>query len=298
MPINLSNIDQRLIDAVRNGNLVPFVGSGVSRHAQTADDRAFPTWRALLEELEDLAESKAYISHDERIQIKDLIDGGKFLMAAQALRSLVPQDVLNGVISARFQPDDAKPGRIHTSLFRLKPSLIITTNYDFLLEDAYAAEYKKSAPPLTYKDAAMIQSLLQSHRQWHDRPTIFKIHGAAMYPADIILSELDYRNLLYREPGYKMVLSAIFITKVVLMLGFSFDDPEIRLVLETLRDALKYRSSPDYIVLPKGERNSIERRRWRDDFGIETIEYDPSPDHHELVDLIDHLALFVPPLTP
>jgi hypothetical protein len=294
VPIDLTKIDQRLLEAVRTGALVPFVGSGVSRHAVTGDSKAFPTWKDLLKELQDLAEQKEFISHDERGQIDELIGQGKFLMAAQALRSAMPLDLLERVFDERFSPKDARPGPLHRALFRLQAPLIITTNYDFLLEDAYAEEYRKSAKPLTYKDAAAVQALLQRHQQWHDRPSIFKIHGSAHAPGEAILSELDYRQLLYREPGYRMVLSAVFVMKVVLMIGFSFDDPEIRLVLESIRESLKYSSGPDYIVLPKNARNGIERKRWRQDFGIETIEYDPSPGHPELIELVDYLSKHLP----
>jgi len=297
VPIDLTRIDQRLIEAVRTGALVPFIGSGVSRHATTADPKAFPTWRDLLKELQELAEEKEFISHDERIQIDELVTQGKFLMAAQALRSAIPPDLLDRLFHDRFQPSDARPGQLHRSLFHLKVPLIITTNYDFLLEDAYAEEYRRSAQNLTYKEAAVVQSLLQRHQQFQDRPSIFKIHGSAHTPGEAILSELDYRQLLYREPGYRMILSAVFVMKVVLMLGFSFEDTEIRLVLESIRDSLKYRSAPDYIVLPKNARNSVERKRWRQDFGIETIEYEPSPGHPELVQLVDFLASHLP-LTP
>ena len=294
MPINLSKLDQRLLSAAAHGNLVPFVGSGVSRHATTSDPKAFPTWIGLLTELEQIAESKGYIRPEERTQIQDLVNSGKFLMAAQALRSVLPNDLLDQVLRDRFNPPDALPGALHRAILQLRPALIITTNYDLLLEDAFAQEYRKVPQSLTYKEAPAVQAILQSHRQWVDRPTIFKIHGSALNPAEAILAELDYRNLLYREPGYRMVLSAVFVTKVVLMIGFSFQDPEIRFVLEGLRDSLKYRSSPDYIVLPADANNSVERVRWRQDFGIDTIEYEPSPDHHELVELVEHLVHQVP----
>src|SRR5580693_3016807 len=199
MPIDLLKIDQRLIDAARTGTLVPFVGAGVSRHAITSDPKAFPTWRDLLKELEDLGEVGEFISVDERQQIDELVGQGKFLMAAQALRSALPPDAIDRLFRERFQPEDARPGELHRWLVRLKAPLIITTNYDFLLEDAYAEEYKKSAQHLTYKEAAVIQRLLQSHKQWYDRPNIFKIHGSAHSPGEAILSELDYRHLLYRE---------------------------------------------------------------------------------------------------
>jgi hypothetical protein len=169
---------------------------------------------------------------------------------------------------------------------------------DLNREDAYAQEYRRAPQTVTFRDAPLVQRFLQSHRQWLDRPVIFKIHGSAAAPSDAVLSEIDYRNLLYREPGYRTVMSALFVTKVVLMLGFSFADPELTALTESLRDSLKYRSSPDYIVLPNGEKGSVERRRLREDFGLDVIEYEPTEGHPELQQLVEHLAGFVPAEPP
>jgi len=72
-------------------------------------------------------------------------------------------------------------------------------------------------------------------------------------------------------------------------------DPELRLLMESVRDSLKYESSPDYILIPKGRKNSVEVRRWRADFGLEALEYDASPDHWEVLEVVEHLATFVNP---
>jgi hypothetical protein len=67
-------------------------------------------------------------------------------------------------------------GRNSSRAFRLRPPLILTTNYDTLLEDAYAAEYGLAATVYTYRDAAVVQRSLQTNRLTN-RPVIFKIHG-------------------------------------------------------------------------------------------------------------------------
>jgi hypothetical protein len=150
---------------------------------------------------------------------------------------------------------------------------------------------------MTFKNAPDVMHFLKSHQRWVDHPLIFKIHGSVDSPSEVVFSETDYRKLRYKEHGYRTVLSAIFVTRVVLMLGFSFSDPEISALTETLRESVDHRSSlPDYIVLPKNEKGPVERRRLRDDFGVETIEYEPesSSSHPELLQLVEHLVSFVP----
>lgn len=164
----------------------------------------------------------------------------------------------------------------------------MTTNYDTLLEDAYAMEYQQAATVYTYRDAPVIQRHLQMSRNIH-RPVIFKLHGSIDEPAEIILSERDYRKLLYQNPGYRSVLSAIFITHVVVTLGFSFKDRELVLLLESLRDSLKHRSSPDFVFMPSDQVGNVEAKRLREDFGIQVIKYEPGQGHPELVEFITAL---------
>ena len=293
MPIDLTKIPDPLKEAVESNNLVPFIGAGISRHAITKGLKPFPTWRDFIKELKELARDEDLSPEDER-QIDELVDQGKFLMAAQQLKEEIEQGKLLRFIERRFTSTGAEPGPIHSALFKLRPHLIMTTNYDQLLEHAYARVFGNQVSPVTPKNSHRVQQVLKGYRQWIDRPIIFKIHGTATEPDEIIFAEKDYRKLLYGEPGYRAILSAVFVTKVVLMLGFSFSDPEISTVLQTLREGFRERSSPDYIVLRKGMKGRIERKRLSKDFGLEVIEYEPTEGEPELLELIEYLATFAP----
>jgi hypothetical protein len=285
MPFDQNDVPPRLIEAVHKQNLVLLVGAGIS--AQAAE--AFPNWNQLLLDLKHRALASGYISQVDSQEVDTLIGRGQPLMAAEALRYSLPPDEYESVLEEKFNPPGVRPAEIHKALFRLRPQLILTTNYDRLLEDAYAEEYRRTPQVVTYKDAANVQRYLQSGRFADDRPVIFKLHGTIDGPEDIVLSERDYRQLIYRQPGYRLVLSAIFLTQTVLMIGFSFADPELRLLLEALRESLKSRSHPDYAFLPRESAGPLEMRRLRDDFGVQVIPYDPTPGHPEVLEFIMYL---------
>ena len=162
-----------------------------------------------------------------------------------------------------------------------------------MLEDAYASKFGLHAEAWTPSSAPDVANYLHTAQPSAAAP-IFKLHGTIANPPTIVLTEGDYRNLIYRQPGYRMVVESILITKVVLMLGFSGDDPELRLFLEGMREALQHRGGPDYIFLAKNRLNSTEVGRWREDFGIEAIEYEPTSGHPEVLALVEHLASFAP----
>jgi SIR2-like domain len=222
MPVKLSKLQDRLLDAAKHRNLIPIVGSGLSRQAGDA----FPGWIELLEKMK-------------------VIDRQELLMAAEALRQRMPPDEYQAFLAQQFHPSNVKPAKVHKALFRLPPPLLLTTNYDHLLEDAYAEVYMRNAEVYRYLRADTIQQFLQSGQYTYGRegPIIFKMHGSIEESSNIILSARDYRHILYWQQGYRLVLSAIFLTKVVLMLGFSFADPELRVLPEFLRDSLRDRIS-------------------------------------------------------
>jgi len=291
MSIDLSTMP-RLVEAARTGNLVPFIGAGISRQAKTSDPHAFPAWPELINEMAARALYLRRITPDEKDELKELVRRGKHLMAAQHLKEKLQGEYYQ-VIRDRFEPIDAEPGAIHKALFRLKAPLIVTTNYDCLLEDAYAKEFSGRAKTVTFKRAPEVIAFLQ-RREQYQHPLIFKIHGTVENAEEVVLAEQDYRTLIYREPGYRTVLSAIFVTKVVLMLGFSFTDPELTVLTESIRESLKHRMTPDFIVLPEGSRGSVEKHRLHEDFGLHVIEYSEKDEHAELLELIEQLAKAVP----
>jgi hypothetical protein len=285
MPLDTSKIPEELVEAARQHTLVPLVGAGVSR--QTG--HPFPTWRELLDSLIHRAlinKPLPSISKAEGKEMRRLLDRGQFLMVAEDLRSKLGVHDYEAFLTKTFDPENVKPAEIHKALFRLNPPLILTTNYDRLLENAHAEVRRNTADIYTYLQAANVQRALGKGSP-KDRSIIFKVHGSIDDPSKIIFTELDYRTLTYEQLGYRAMISAIFITKSVLMLGFSFSDRELLLLLEALSHSFNYRSSPDYILLSAKEVGAVEIRRLKADYGVEVITYTK---YSELPELINFLA--------
>jgi hypothetical protein len=55
-----------------------------------------------------------------------------------------------------------------------------------------------------------------------------------------------------------------------------------------------HRIRPRYMFLPVDGAGSVEMRCLREDFGIQVIPYNPSPDHKEVVEFVEYLASHVP----
>lgn len=170
-------------------------------------------------------------------------------MVAEFLRSVVPQGEFETYIRKRFDASNVEVGAIHRALFKLGSTMIMTTNYDLLLEKAYAQRFAE--PPqrfgLPYIDH--LAHVLKFHTSEIEKPIVFHLHGSSDDPSNIVFTEMDYRRA-YRDPRYRLILTTTFLTKVVLILGFSFTDPDLTELIGSLRFLLRG-GSPDYPSSPQ-----------------------------------------------
>jgi hypothetical protein len=294
MPFNPNSVPkpllEELIEAVQRRSLVPFVGAGVSRQS----GHNIPTRHDLINKMIDLASKGKYINQIEEKKMRRYLGNQQVLIVAEALRHRLPIDVYRNFLVEMFTPKETKGSKknshaIYKALFGLRPPLILTTNYDSLLEDAYAEQYHQAAPVYTHRRADAVQRASMESRE-NQRPVIFKIHGSISEPSEMILTELDYRKSTYDQLSYSALLSTLFLTNNVLMIGFSPTDRELTMLLDTLRQNLRDDASPDYIFLPSDLAESKEALKFKETYNIEVISYDPSKGDAAMLEFLDYLA--------
>jgi hypothetical protein len=102
---------------------------------------------------------------------------------------------------------------------------------------------------------------------------ILKAHGdAAKIGNEIILTDADYRNVLFRHRAYKSLLSAMFTMFTIVFIGASMTDPETMLLLNYLADSFAPTSGPNHFALMAEEDiTSVEKDRWFKDFKVQLI---------------------------
>lgn len=284
MPFDKKSVPKRLIDAVRTKDAVFLIGAGISKQS----DPNLPNWNQLLTQLIKLGARRSYIGKADKKELLALLKRERYLMAAEEVRNRFPPDEYESALEELFNPIGVKPSKVHEWVFKLGPSLVMTTNYDRFLEDAYAEKFRRAPNVKTYAETPTALRHLQ-RRGGGDVPMIFKLHGTIDDPKSVILTEQDYRRLIYREPGYRHFLSALFLTRVILMLGFSLDDPELMLLMEDLRESLKHRTNPDYAFMSSGKLGKVEAGRWREDYGVQIIPYEPTAGHPEVLQFLKYL---------
>ena len=261
MALEKEHIPTELFEAYKQGKCGVFVGAGLSRGA------GLPDWAGLLRSLIDKAEADYSIPKGKADDCRQLADDpGKFLMLAQEMKEILGVE-FKSVIEDVFGQDDLQPTQAHELLTSLVLNkFIITTNYDMLIEKAFAKkeQYRQG---YKYYEAHALQRDLYKRAFF-----ILKAHGdAKTAPEHIILTDKDYRRVLYKEPGYQSALQSIFTMYSVIFLGSSLEDPELRLLLNYINAAFPEGGIPHYALMTTDQVGDTERGRWRKDYNMRII---------------------------
>lgn len=278
MAFDSRKIPNDLVEAFVQGKGGVFIGAGLSQRA------GLPSWEGLLSELINLAERVSYKPDNDFIGSCNqlLSQPSKYLLLAQELKDFL-QDSFRKYIIEKYADNCPAPTQDHLNIINYPYQFIITTNYDTLLENAFVKVHGKQAKVHSFKDSPDI-----AYDLWNGRSFILKAHGDANKAQQgIILTEKDYRQILFQEKGYQSILQSLFTTKTILFLGSSLSDPELKLLLSFIHSSFHGGGPTHYALISENEINYIEAEGWRKNFNIQIIPYSPANNHEEVSEFID-----------
>lgn len=266
------SIPAELLENFSKNTGVFFVGAGLSIQA------GLPTWESLIKELIGVAEKQLWFNADKTKEYDALIKDGQFLFLAEELKTDLGSSY-NDYMEERFVSKNYEPTENHEYIAKTQASLIITINYDRLIEKGYNKVYGDYPEPYLYSDSRAAANLF-----WKGRFFVLKAHGDAKKDIEsIVLSQKDYRRTLYREPGYRSLLQSIFTTKSILFIGVSLTDPEFNQLLDYLHDSYHGGGPKHYLLISKDKCMPTMSRRFFNDFNIETIVYENTDGKHTAI---------------
>lgn len=199
-------IPLELAEQFGRGNGVVFVGAGLSKGA------GLPDWQGLIDGLvEELPGCPPGADHRDIAAYYELEYG----------RNRLVQRIRDRLDTLHLQPT-----RVHHALAALPVQLLVTTNFDDLLEQTYRLERKPCTTVTRAVDAGFWSS---------DRTQIVKIHGDLAIPESIVITSGDYEGIATDRPTLIRLLGATLQTRTVLFLGYSLADPDLRILLRQLK---------------------------------------------------------------
>lgn len=274
-------IPDTLREAYAHRRCSMYVGAGLSRGA------GLPSWDGLLSELIDHAEKNLPAFRSSIPEYRKLLgDPTKFLMLATELKEVLLGN-FNDYIESKFGDRTLAYTKNHEILVDLKGlRFIITTNYDSLIEDAFIAATAKRIPSYNYRQVGSVQRHLLKQEFF-----VFKAHGDAETVGEgIILTEHDYRKLMFQERAYQSLLATMFTMTTMIFIGASMSDPELKLLLQFISSAFQSDGPPHFAVMAEEDMGKVEMERWRKDFNVQFIPISKASDYADLTAFLEHLS--------
>jgi predicted nucleotide-binding protein len=167
----------------------------------------------------------------------------------------------------------------------------LTSNYDALIEGAYAVESEGVLPSVFSADG--VNHALERLR--NGKFFVFKVHGDLNIPGSIVLGNRDYSRLMYLSPAYRSFLETVFASYTVLFVGFGGNDPDLDAVVDRLSAIYERSIGQHFLLISDAEFSALERRRLLEDKRLDCITYESDSGHSQVGEFLKALSLRAAP---
>lgn len=204
---NLRSAGDTLAAQARAGNLVVFMGAGVSVAA------GVPAWKPFLQQIgNDLGMSAESLERMKDLDPRD---------QATIIQRQYPDRFGGAVIKAL---EVERPSLLHGLLASLPVKEFVTTNFDTLFERAART---------ANRDIAVIPGgTVRASDRW-----LLKLHGTL--GDDLVLTRGDYLGATSRHVALRGLVQAMLLTRHMLFVGYSLSDEDFHQLVHEVRSALK-----------------------------------------------------------
>ncbi len=220
-------MNKELKNSIKEGNVILFVGSGISATL------GLPSWSQLISHIaSELGyDDRIFKSYGDNLILAEFYEISKGHIGE--LRSWMDTKWTVELEKIRESP-------IYEKIVKLNFPIIYTTNYDHCIETTFEAWNKNYKKIVSVDDFVNIDSLTTQ---------IVKFHGDTISDDSIVLTESSYFERLAFESPLDVKLRADMLGKSILFIGYSLSDINIRLLIYKL-DQLWKRSN-NYCKRPK-----------------------------------------------
>jgi hypothetical protein len=222
MPILTEDDWDAILNAVAEGDCVPFLGAGASLGFEG---------RPGLPTAKELAVDLAKLCQYEGADPEDFLRVCQYYELKKKSRSTLRQHIIK-----KLTVPGVEPGTIHRTLASLPVTHVITTNYDCLMERAFE-EVGKSPKVAVHDIISRISPKVPSGTS--QNPIVYKMHGTMKSAATMICTEDDavqfLAGLFKKDPGLPATIQTLFEERSLLFIGYGLRDWNIRVLIRALR---------------------------------------------------------------
>jgi len=244
----IEKMPKSLLNDITTNRCIPFIGAGFSKNANSAEDLYIPDWNGLGKKVSEYLPNSEYDNPIEALSQYE----------AQYSRANLIELIAN-----ELHINEIYPGEAHLQFCRLYFDIICTTNFDFLLENAYSEIYSKQGKPYhVITNENRLSTFL------NEKTTILKLHGDFSNPAEMVITENDYDMYIARNPLFCTYIANLLITRTPLLIGYSLNDPDLRMLWSIIGSRLNSLRRTGYAILCSASESDVVRFKRR---GISVI---------------------------
>lgn len=236
-----------LLQAAGRGRLVPFIGAGLSAPC------GMPLWGTALGQLLER------LAPPNEVEIRQLIEGGDYLRAAQALAAHDPAQTAN-FIATTYRLQELRLAGPVTLLPKLANGCVVTTNFDDAIEKTYDRANQKFEH---YMHGAQGHNFFS--RMLRGDRCILKLHGDAETRDTHVLTREQY-EAAYGQPcnfskPLPKAIRQIFVAQSLLFLGCSLEQDWTMDLFAAAIDGGGFEVPVHYAVLPAPAEDAARRQK-------------------------------------
>lgn len=272
-----------LIEEIAYNRCVIFIGAGVSSTAVSEGQNEVLGWYDFIDKgINEIPDR----FKEEKDYAKGCLKREDYLQALQVVNDYLDSGAYTSFLKSQYQRLKVKPSEAHELLKRLNNKIIVSTNFDKIY-DNYCIDEGHTI--IEYYEIEKLLSNIKSYQN-----IVLKAHGTIDNVDRIVFTQNQYYKSKRENHQFYKVLESLFITKTVLFLGYSLNDPDINLLLDTAVNTASD-SAPHYVMVTD-DTNGEKEKHWKKNFNISTIRYGDSyeqfiPRLTELVEEVENLRV-------
>lgn len=262
---------KNLIEELAYNRGIVFTGAGLSATASNNSGSRMPGWNQTIEEAKALIPST---STEILEYIESSLRNKDYLGALQCIQDYSDSGSYSALMRETFMRGSFTASKAHEFIMKLNLKVIVTTNFDTIYED-YCKSKTIGEEDLTYSVSQYYQekSLLDNIKSFPN--IIIKAHGSIDEIDKMVFTRNQFFKARNEYPNFYKLLEALFLTHNVLFIGYSFNDPDIQLLLNSEINNLTS-GSPHYILVEENEVHKEVEKMWKENYNISTIKYPSS----------------------
>lgn len=271
-------IPQQLLDEIERGNCIPFIGAGVTAEADVGIPSGWELAQLIAHECVERSNNQLKFDDIKQEGLERLADRFLSIVESDPAKRDRGRPELDSFLQHNIPARGRRQSSLGVSSFpflvnvpwqKNRGSIIITTNWDEMIEDAVEKYAKKDYDQIT-KDEHISKLRLDPAKF-----KIIKFHGTIKETKELLITQTQFDQLLamFFTSQLYAFLAQSFVTRTIVFVGYGLQDQTFRLVNALITKIVNEpgykRLQPHYAIMGDAP-DPFMRDHWRN-LGIDIL---------------------------